>query len=192
MNYFKATALIILITSTLYTTAQPEKEAKVHPYIQLGAGSINDLMKQGKILGGEIGIKNRRGYTFSVNLTFGEMFRDNISYPGIENATFDSNDTYKAINLFLGYEFSSKSGKHLFVPKMGPFLSKELIITAKVHDDALVTYRNGWHDIGFGLGADYHFIMGDYFTIGLSSYFNVSSQVGFLNYVVTPTVGLRF
>ncbi len=168
-------------------------EKKVVPFLKTGAGYFSDeLMIDGKILSGELGIKLSNSYFFSLQYSSADAFNDVAAFSGLENVEFNFIYIYRIYTLNIGYELMSKNKRHSFLPMLGPFYSENKITTPTLEtENKLELEKIIRPNIGFSLALQYLYNFKNGISVGLNASGSLAYQYGPLYYSVMPVVSFN-
>lgn len=179
-----------LLTINLYGQTE---SSKTIPFIRIGYGYFNDKqMINGNILSGEVGIKMKNNYLFSLRINFADAINDIAQYPDIEGIEWNFIYSYKWISLNMGYEFMTKNRKNSFVPMMGPFYSNELTTYPISTDEGGIELCKDLRSIiGIDLSIQYLYNFKNGISAGLNASGCLAYQYGTSYFSLMPIISIK-
>jgi hypothetical protein len=182
--------VISIVSLNLYGQSY---QRKTIPFLKTGYGYFNDgLMIDGNVLSGEIGIKLKTNYIFSLKMNFADAVNDIANYPDIQGVDWNFIYSYKWVTLNIGYEFMTKNHHHSFIPMMGPFYSCQLTTYPLLTDEGGLELRKNVRDmVGIDLSLQYLYNFKNGISVGLNGSGCLAFQYGPTYFTVMPVVAIK-
>lgn len=184
---------LVVIFLSLFNAVHSQENAIVIPFMKTGYGYFNDgLMIGGSVLSSEVGIKQRNGYSFSLNYKMAETLNSKGDFTNFNLNKAEFIYTYQIVTLYMGYEFITKNQKHSFIPQMGPFYSNQHIVfpTVDLYSNPIIINKFR-PDIGFAFCLEYDYNLSTKISIGLNASGYLAYQMGPLYYSILPVISFH-